>query len=383
MMKKTALLVFLVLFALGGSGCWDMVDIDKKSFILTLGFDTPNSQGNPLEIEHPENTAPPKIHVSMEVFSPYLARRSEKRSTIVLRQDAPVSLEAVKLAQAQSPRRLSLVHLRAVVIGEDLAKQGIKNILNDLKRNPSIANRFRLIFTHDYRAEDLLEADVETETNAAEVITKLGELDMAYAFHRTIDFNVLYEELIVNKGTSYAPHYDLNERGRLSKIGAVVLKNWRMTGILDAYEVRGVNWITGKVEEASVTASYENMLAVYRVRKANSKIIPSFSQGQPSFQVLIKTDGALTSLENEPPGGIDGALHEKLEATLAQAIKKEIEDAVALSQKKHQADYLGLGQKFYNKYPRIYKALDWEALYPNIPVQVEVQTSITRTGSKR
>lgn len=386
MNKRIMFLLLLILPAVFMTGCWDMIDIEKQAFVLGIGVDTLQTpEGNVNLTSPPPFGSEKRVHMTLETFSPHLSKNTQGRNTNVIHQDGVTSAEALRLAQAQISRKLSLAHLRAVTVGEEYARQGIQDLISCLERFPQIADRFRLVIMYKNRAETLLMAPLVTERNVSEIITKGGELDFAYSFHRTMSFNQLYEKMNRSKGTVYTTLVNMDERKWISKIGAAVFKDWKLIDYLDAYEVRSANWITGKVDMATVVEPYDatGALASYLVSSAKSNIKPVVKNGRLSFLVTIKVTGTLSELASPPPEGINTELMSGLEGVMADRIKKEVEWIIAKAQKEHQADYLDFGHALNNKYPDLYKSLDWEKVFPDVPVEVRVEAKMTGIGSTK
>jgi len=71
---------------------------------------------------------------------------------------------------------------------------------------------------------------------------------------------------------------------------------------------------------------------------------------------------------------------EEIEKVFSQVITREVESAITKSQEDFQIDYLGFGNFLKQKKPHIYKELNWEEVFPIIPISVEVKAKIDRFG---
>lgn|GEM_PF-5713018 len=381
---KKLLLSLLVLFFMPFwvAGCWDMIGLEKHAFVISLGIDTVEEDEKKEQPGSPPLSPPQRLHLTMEVFNPRLYKMNKDKHSIILHQSASSLDEALKLAQSQIAGRISLVHLRSLVIGEEYARQGIKEVIDTLQRSPKIASRFRIAFVQGSRAEDVMEAPAPTEGNTAEIFTKIGERDPAYGFHSTISFNDLLVQLKSCSGTAYCTRLHLSNNRWIQKIGAAVLKDWKLAGWLNPYEARSTNWITGRMDQTSVSVENEEMLVFYEATRATSRIITSLRGGRPHFLVTVKTDGILSGISEEPSSGITREYLEKIETAAAQKINAEIRWAVEKAQQEFRTDYLGFNQALKNSYPAVYNSLNWEETFPTVPVDVEVQAHITRLGTK-
>lgn len=379
-MSKLLILFLSLTLAFPLAGCWDMIDIEKEGFITTIGIDLPQEPGSQIQLTSPV-AAREKVRVSMEIFSPRLADLKKDRTNVIVVQEASSLGEAIRLAQGKFSRRLSLEHLRSVVIGEDYARQGIDDILEALERDPRVAYRFRLSFVQGRTAEEVLNMPIVSEKNVSQILTRLGDKDPAYSFHRTLNVSELHETLKVTGGTAYATRNILDENDWLMKSGAAIIHKWKLIGWLTPFETRSTNWLTSEVDMATLAIDDGELAFTCNVHTAKSKITPLYDDNQPGFRIKISCQGQVTELLRGPRQ-FDLALLAQMEQLVAQIIRDEAMLALQLSQKEYRADYLGLGQHFFNKYPQLYRSLDWEEIYPDVPVEVEVDVKLPRIGAK-
>lgn len=106
------------------TGCWSKVELDEVTFIFGLFVDVGNQPNSvevtvvsPLPIRFQENSGGGKKYESV----------SKTARTIP---------EAVIGIQKELTRRLSFSHIKAVVIGEEYARQGISELLEWVERVP-------------------------------------------------------------------------------------------------------------------------------------------------------------------------------------------------------------------------------------------------------
>ncbi|MCX7772770.1 MAG: Ger(x)C family spore germination protein [Clostridia bacterium] len=121
MRKKAFLLLCVMAASLFLTACYDAVEIGDNAYVSTLGI---------------ERGVNDKYRISFQI--PKFDQASsgggggggagggeskEEKDTITV--DAPAFFEAVALANTTIPKRLNFMHLKAIVISEDLAKSGL------------------------------------------------------------------------------------------------------------------------------------------------------------------------------------------------------------------------------------------------------------------
>src|SRR5690625_4373267 len=135
-------ITFLVI-VLGCIGCWDRREIDELAIVKAIGFDT-----------HKDG-----VEVTVQVLNP---REVVKNTT---GYDTPITtytdsgqtvMETLRKLTNQLPRKAYLSHLRVIVISEDLARKGIRNILDLLMRDHEMRTDFDFIISKDVQAKDIV-----------------------------------------------------------------------------------------------------------------------------------------------------------------------------------------------------------------------------------
>lgn len=168
--------------------------------------------------------------------------------------------------------------------------------------------------------------------------------------------------------------------------GTAVFKGNKMAGWLDERESRGLLWVRGKVKGGIITVSCgsggggDQRFSI-EILSNGSKIEPELVDGELSVTVKITADTSIQEAECrqelEKPEVI-----KSIENSLADAVRGEVEAALARAQREYRSDVFGFGEAVHRKYPGVWKEVknDWKEIYPDLPVYVEVDARIARTG---
>jgi spore germination protein len=125
------------------SGCWDATDVDELAIVMVAGYDTPMS------------VVDTDLHVS--ALTDATIGPGEVRGV-----DAP-SIGASRTSRNYStPRDYALTQLQLALYGEELARQGLKNYVDILLREPAIKNSVYLAIVEG-KAVDFLQSINENE----------------------------------------------------------------------------------------------------------------------------------------------------------------------------------------------------------------------------
>ncbi|HBC91766.1 MAG TPA: Ger(x)C family spore germination protein, partial [Pelotomaculum sp.] len=177
--------------------------------------------------------------------------------------------------------------------------------------------------------------------------------------------------------------------GAIIKIGGTaVFKGNKMVGWLDERESRGLLWVKGKVKGGVITVpclsgkgSVEGQRFSLEIIRNNSKIEPELTDG--ALGVTVKVDLQANILEAECPEELDKPeVIAAIDQLLAAEVQGEVEDALTKAQREYKTDVFGFGTVFHRKYPVVWKEIkeNWMDIYPGLPVYIEVNAVIPRTG---
>lgn len=142
-MKKSLIVIFLVIFTLLLSGCWSKRELSELAIVSALGIDKVDDG----------------YSISVQIIN--AGEMSENKSG----SQAPVTtyhvtgqslFEAIRKLTASSPRRAYFTHMQLVVFGEEFASEGIAEALDFLARDQAIRSDFNFVVAYNSTAKDIL-----------------------------------------------------------------------------------------------------------------------------------------------------------------------------------------------------------------------------------
>ena len=136
---KKCMFVLLILSVLL-TGCWDRRELNELGITLALGIDK-------VEDEY-------QVTAQVVVPSEISTKSSTGRSPVTLfHANGETVYEALRKLTKNSPRKIYPGHLRMLVIGEDLAEEGIGESLEFLSRDWELRSDFYVVIAKDLTAE--------------------------------------------------------------------------------------------------------------------------------------------------------------------------------------------------------------------------------------
>lgn len=385
--NRILIITALLLLAIPTVGCWNSVDINEKAIVAGAGIDKALEEG--------------KIDVYVQLIIPGRVQNAAgSGSQATLTPDAVwvasatgnTVFNAIRDCSLKSGRKLLWSHSKVLVIGEELAREGIDKVMDLFERDHEFRRKTWVLISRG-SAKDIMEASPEYERIP---VFEMDSIIRGYGATSKIapqDLNKFLGKISSKTTCAFTAGIEeisserLRRENKVSSFrlsGTAVFKNYKLVYWLDAYETRGLLFVTGKVESGIVEIKCpqeESKTIAFEIIRAGSKIKPEIRDGELVITVEIHEEG---NVGEGQFAGIDLTVPENislLEKRKADAIKKEVEGVIKKAQQ-FNTDIFGFGEAVYRKYPGEWKEMEknWDEIFPRLEVQVKVDAKIRRTG---
>lgn len=377
MISRRRKLFVLLLCVITMSGC-QVQDIGKRAYVTMMSIDVPDKPKS-----NEETGISPRYKVTAEIVKlPKYRTFTDKPANIIISAEGEDIDQALQYMQTRLSFQINLLHLRGVLIGEEMAKKNLKDIFSFIEKDPDIARRLRLAFVQGGRASDLFQVQPRFTKIVNQELISMTQINNPLA--RSVTFGDLIRDLRSNEGRAFGTRFlfDRDEKLAISHGGAVI-QDWKLLGWADAELTRKTLWIMEKVQ-VTVSARMNNSLLTYQTDAKNFRIVPQIKGDKLlAFKVTVKTDGTIRQEQGSDIDLSDPKNISKLEKVFSQKIKTEVEEAIEVSQKQFETDYIGFERALKDRRPEIFEKMDWEKEFPAIPIDVEVNAKISKFGLVR
>ncbi|AFC27819.1 germination protein, GerC family [Paenibacillus mucilaginosus 3016] len=385
LLLRSALCLLLVL---GSAGCWNRRELNDIAIAVGLAIDWDPSGQYVItaQIVDPGEVAPRKGGGTATTVSTYEARNQS------------VS-EALRKMTTVLPRKIYLSHLQILVLGEALADRGIAESLEFLSRNHEVRSDFFVVLSKGAKAGDILNVLTPLEKIPSQKLRKsLETSEKIWAPTHTVQLDELITDMVEpgrsavltgvkiegskSKGKTREGLSSITPSGMLEYANLAVMRKDRLAGWLNEQESKGYNYIKGDVKNTVGTigcgGSGTVSLEVYNSKSSIKAII---RDGAPSILVSLTTESNVTEVNCD----VDLSKQEAVEMLEQEAVKrtKEVVNSSIQKAKKLKSDIFGFGEMIHQKDPKAWAVLkeDWDAHFVKLPVTVEVEAHIRRTGT--
>lgn len=380
-MRKGLLILLTAIVSLTVVGCWNRRELDTLAIVTAVGIDKSKEDG--------------KITTTMQIMKPSEIKSASSGSggskgVWVVTSTGYTVFDSVRNATMQSDRKLFFAQNRAIVIGEEIAREGVTPLLDLFDRDPE-PRRLTWLLIAKGKAGDVIHAEHEQEKIPSKAIEGMIKSSGVTSMAVTVNLNDFLKNLSTHSTNAVAGRIDIineedgeNKKIKMRVTGASVFKGDKLVGFFDRSETRGLNWINGKVKSGIIVVKspiQETKNVALEIIRASSKITPEIQDGQIGITVEIKEEGNLgeqmSSLELT-----NTEMFRVLEQRKAQVIKNEIESVFKKAQKEWGTDIFGFGEAVHRKYPKEWKELkeQWGDVFPEIDVQIKVDAKLRAPG---
>ncbi|KRF04862.1 hypothetical protein ASG89_21435 [Paenibacillus sp. Soil766] len=359
------------------TGCWDRNELSDRAFDLAASADL-NKDGTYLTAG--QFIVPSRIGSGSIGGSggdkPYFIESGSGKSTI----------ESIQKTRQKLSRIITRGHRHNYYIGEDLAKNGIKDMLDAFSRDPGNRIRLDIWVVKGSTGLEALQVPYPLEKIPSVASVKIHKavggttgtsyLDFMTAASTEGSYPTLPVVDIV-QGTS--PQKTIRFYGR-----AIFGHDYKLVGYLNFVEGAYRQWIRRRISyfdtvEAIPEANGEVGIIITKFgSKIKSSILPNNK---------VKMDIMLTGIGHVGENTTNWDLSEQHNLMLVQHVinmktSEHVRDMITKVQKQFGTDVFGFNQTLNRQHPRVWNQLkgQWDTIFPDIEVNVNVHITLKYIG---
>jgi len=373
---KICFLILIIILTILATGCWDMVEINERIFPYTAGIDN-NYQSVDQKDKYIISFSYPNINALGN--NPSSATKVFSVST-----EASNIFEATNNLSNQIQEPIDLKHLKVLSISEDVAKDpnSIRQILDGINRD-FVINKMVHLMVVKGSARELFNVKVKSQRQEA--------IDGSiYSILRNRQNSTRFTPKTINRfirdmDTQGASHMPVGIAGNNEVIvsGAGVFKNYKLVGYLNEMENRDVAILNGDLVQDGLDTQYEdsNLSLLIANLKSKRKIITGDEDIKVIFNVQV--EGQIHEFILDDNDKIDSDLIIKdMEKVLCKEMEKGLNKTIYKLQRELNADVIGILEHLYRFHPSLWEQVkdDWDSIFPQLDIKVNIDLNIRRRG---
>ncbi|WP_405080149.1 Ger(x)C family spore germination protein [Paenibacillus chitinolyticus] len=400
--RLALLLLTVPLLSLLLAGCWDQQEIEDRALILGMAIDR---AADPADLESKDRVnhlepnpipADKMIRVTASIAVPGRiplgpgeggggsGGQGTTKPVWVVTVFGHTVNDALNNLQQQIADPKFLVHLRVIVVSEDVAYDTLEHINDYFRRDSEVRRRTWLLISRGEAARFLNVAPPLERVPTLYVLAMLEKSVKLGKFPR--DYIGTFWSTQSKQGQEgYLPYVDIRQKENILIGGMALFRNNKMVGTSEPLEI-GAFMSVKQMNPAGYSPLVNvpgigPVMTTTTLRK--SKIDLEMKNGSPRFKVMIYLEQDLEEKYFE-----DTVIDEKAISKIEEATSKEVNKIIVNFIRKTQrmkSDIFGFGEYIRAKEhgywtARIGSKEKWEDKYADLPIEVQSTVRINRTG---
>lgn len=387
-MKRKGLFLLTLALLVLLTGCWNCRELNDLAIVMGTGIDKIDGE----------------YVISAQIVNPGGVASKEgggmnQSSVATYSMRASSIFEGIRKMTTVTPRRLYFSHIQVLVLGEQIAKEGAKEVLDLLFRDHEVRPDFYVILAKDATALQILSMiDPLEKIPATKLYKSLETAESAWGSIVSIQLDEFIADLLrdgiepvlvgvntkgkVHMGTSGGNSQKESQSSLLRYHEIGVFKGDKLRGWFNEEESIGFSYITDRVDSTveEIPCDKNNKIVIEIIRNkttVNGKV----EKGKPQVEVSISAEGNVGEVACSNDLSDPKTIY-KLEADVEKQIKGKIVSAIHKAQKQYRSDVFGFGQSIYKDDPKGWEKVkeDWDSQFPNLKVKIKTDVKIRRTG---
>ena len=376
-LRKIGLILMICIGSICLAGCWNYTEVNKQVTVAGLAID--------------KGEAGKKYHISVEIINVGRDGKSQIESTI-LEAEGDTVFETLRDMVTVSSKKLFFGHCKILIIGEDLAKEGLLEAIDFVFRDHETRISMNVLMSKGCRAKDILSTKgimapiVSYEINDLLETTQksVGELADVHIYQ-------LINDLETTGISSTVPALELvpvEDFMTFKFAGTGIFKQDKLVGYITPDESKILMLINNKIKHAVFRVKIDppqNGYLAFEVYKNKTKIIPYCDNNQLHFEIKIDTCVNLGEVGLVRPNIEPEEAMRKMKEGLEKSLEDEVQQLVIKVQKELGRDIFGFGQKINQHDPKLWEQyVDiWDQAFKEVTVQVDCNVDIRSKGMNR
>lgn len=381
-MTKCLRLFSVIAAMLLATGCWDRVEVNDLAIVQMTSFDKVEDQY--------------RVAVSFPLVGQMGGSQGggggTGRSANQVNYLESAESEAIRTSFSNVQRKLSrhlyFAHRRVMLVGEEMAKDGITSVLDVISRFPeNRISTYILVAKGD--ALNLMKTPVLMERIPAEMFREI----VVGVLNRPVTAKDFIQAQLAEGRDPYTLAFERSKTqtgdGELSADtieinGLAVFRGDRLAGILEGRHVNGALAALNQLRRPifSVRLPGQEGFISAQFTELTSHIAPLLD-GE-DIRIRIQLDGIYEINVNETDLSLVNFAHDdRVTEALVREMKDQVVSAVREMQTRFGADVFGFGDAIRQHHPRMWKKISgrWQDLYPHVPVDYAFNIRMEHVGS--
>lgn len=380
--KRISFVVILMIIMQLFTGCKDAMEVNNIAIVTGVALDKMPNGEILLTILIPVTRS--------AAFGGLLGGTSpEKESTTIISEKGKSIMDAYRKMEEKLSRKIFFPQNDGIFIGEELAQDGVSEVIDFFYRYPESHLRPYMFFTKG-QASQVLSMRSILERSLMEKFVKSENLVVGFKTNLRDFLNMITEEGVEPAAAKieFKPVLEVNTSGAQTTgiDGSAVLHKYKLVGWITEEETRGALILRNEIKRGIITTNISDEKNGGKISieiiKSRTKITPIINGDETKMDVKIYMEGNI--YENSSKLDLSNVKEIHLvEDAVRQNVEKRIELVLEKLQKQLKSDILGFGNTIYRKYPKKWNSYykeHWDEEFPKVKVKITCDVRILDIG---
>ena len=383
-MKNVKFLIFIPLIFLL-SGCYNYRELNELAIVSAIGISkTDDEYKLTTQVMNTKKTGQDNNSSGEQ---PKFVTYNSKGKTIQ---------KALRNVVFESPRRLYLNHMQLLIIDEDLAKDGIHDILDWFARDSESRKQFYVLISKN--SEDVLNTLTILDTLNSQKITNTLKTDNRFlgiseltTFEKILKVYMNKNQEIIlptikvtgdpKNGKTDKNLKSSDPKSKLIIKPMAVFKNDKLIGYLNEKQSQSLNFIKNNINSTLIEAKCpNNKYIVSEIIKTKTELKPITKSKNPQLIINIKGKGNINEITCDYDLEKNKNI-KKIENYINNSIKNSIKSSIKTINQKYNSDIYGFGNLFYKNNPQYYYKYWNKNSLKNLNIKINVDIKLIEKGN--
>ena len=276
---KYTIIIYLISVMAILSGCWGRTELKEVGIVSGIGIDKGIDTG---------------FELTTQTVNPKDPKGGKPTSVIVQTSKGVTIFEAIRDFIISTKKKQNLQHIHSLVIGKEIAKNGVTPVLDFFVRDHEPRFSMELFIAED-KAKDILE--IQNKDFPIPSLTMKEAVDEQSSLSKAPHMNLhnFYQRLLEPYQDPYLPIIHKN-KDDFEVYGTAIFKGDKLVGELTALETRGMlralGEVKGGIQVIQLFSPNEKPVDIsIEIKSSESSITTTIKNGQPTIQIEIKETG--------------------------------------------------------------------------------------------
>ncbi|MBO0962288.1 Ger(x)C family spore germination protein [Neobacillus sp. MM2021_6] len=359
----TTILCFSIL-----SGCWNYREIEDLVVVGGVAIDKGKDGRIFLTVET----------IQMEAGAEHPTQ--SKSFTI----SGKTIFDAVRNEIALTGKRLYWSHNKAVIISQDIAKEGILEILDWFHRDSETRADINILVSKEKTAREILLGEPAPKEIVSLALEEMLKNQKSLNKAPVVKIWKVINEIEASGIVTALPVVALQKR--LPKMnGTAIFNKDKLIGFLDGEETEAFLFVRDEIRGGLLVVGKEDDITSSQISleifKSKTNLKPTINKADIKMNIHIDTTVTIDEI-NGKKNYMEERKKDLLEKSFEKIVSQRVEKVIKHVQSEYKVDIFGFGEKIREEDPQVWNQIksSWENKFQYLPVNVTSNVHIKGSG---